>query len=698
MIRPAAPPSAEVAPVATAASDVGPTYANPSAPLEARVNDLFTRLTPEERISLMSCDSRGFHSWMIDTPPIWRLGIPSIRTTDAPQGLRVATSTAFPMGVVMASTWDPDLIRQLGSSLGEEARTVGRQIIYGPSVNIQRTPQSGRFFENMSEDPFLVSSISDGYIEGLQSESVAACIKHYFGNNQEAMRHTLDVQVDERTLREIYLPSFYAAVTKAHTWALMASVNKINGVDVVASHKYMTDLLRTEWHWDGLAIADWSALHDTGTSLNAGVDFDIPDPRVYAPWAIAAVIADGSVRQATVDESVRRVIRLMVRTGLLDKPAIPKVDAINTPAHCDSLKTAEEGSILLKNANSLLPIDRTKIKSIAVIGPNASDTQLGGRWSAETFSTHIVSILQGVRAAAHDGIDVRFAQGCSRVGGTPDSEIQAAADLAAKSDIAIVVPGTDNNFEGEELDPPNLHLPGDQEKLIKAVAAANKNTIVVLNNGSPLTMGDWLPAVPALIESWYAGQEQGAAVAALLFGDVNPSGKLTSTIAYNRDDYSDWLNYPGSNNQVKYSEGIYVGYRHFDKANIAPMFPFGYGLSYTTFDYSNLKVPRATYMGANSVVTVTVKNTGTRAGDEIVELYVRDLHPLVDRPIRELKGFKRVALNPGEAKEVSIPIDDSSFSYWDIAAHQWRVNPGNYAIDVGSSSRDIRASANTRIK
>lgn len=671
-------------------SDSTVIYTNPAAPPEARVNDLLGRMTQAEKLSMLYLDSHDIPQ-RLNTPPVPRLGIPSLRTADSPAGIRDNFASAFPMEVVMASTWDPALVRQVGAAIGEEARAKNRQVIYGPCVNIQRTPQSGRYFENFSEDPYLNSRLAVGYIEGMQSQSVASCVKHYVCNDQESGRHTINVEVDERPLHEIYLPAFQAALQEAHVWALMPSVSHVNGPFIAANKPLLGDLLKTQWGWDGLIISDWGSVHDTVNTANAGTDVEMPKPTYFTPANFTEALASGQVTQATIDDKVRRVLRVLLRTGLLDGPNTPDYSPINSPAHqALARKTAGEGMILLKNARGLLPLDRRTVKSIAVIGPNAQDTQLGGRWSADVTPFYTVSVLDGIRKQAGDSITVAYAPGCPRLGaGTPDALSQAAA-LAAKADIAVVVVGTDNTYEGEELDPPNLSLPGDQDKLIQTVAAANKNTIVVLNAGTPLLMDRWLPQVPALLESWYAGEETGNAVADILFGAVNPSGKLAGTFAARREDYPDWGNYPGTNDVVHYAEGVYVGYRHFDKAKIAPLFPFGFGLSYTTFGYSGLQIPSALKRGQTAIVRVTVQNTGRRAGAEIAQIYVRALAPKVDRPVRELKGFSRISLLPGQRAVVSFPLNEQSFAYWDAARHRWQTDPGPYALEIGSSSRDTR--------
>jgi beta-glucosidase len=654
------------------------------------VNDLVQKLTQDEKLSLLSM--MGASAEKLNTPPIDRLSVPSLETSDGPSGVHIGQASAFPMAIVMASTWDPTLVGNIGAAVGQEAVAKQRQVMYGPDLNIQRSPQGGRDFEEFSEDPYLCAQLAVGYIKGMQSQNVASCPKHFICNDQEFHRHDVDIQVDERTFHEIYLPPFEAAVKQAKVWAFMDSFNKVNGTFMAENKPLITDLLRTQWGWDGLMISDWGGLHNTPDGANAGTDIEMPQPSVYSPAALTSALANKQITQATIDDMVRRLVRLMVRTNLLNGVKALDQSQVNSPAHqALALKVAQDGITLLKNDHAILPLDRTKIKSIAVIGPNSNNTQLGGRWSGEVTPFYRVSVLDGVTKAAGPGISVANAEGCPRKDSSNPADLAAAAALAAKSDIAIVVVGTDNDFEGEEMDTPNISLPGDQDKLIQAVAAANKHTIVVLNQGTPIDMAKWVNQVDGVVEMWYAGQEQGHALAQILFGDICPSGKLPLTIAATRADYSDYASYPGTNGIMKYTEGIYVGYRHFDKNHISPLFPFGYGLSYTQFKYDKLGLPKSAKIGQPFNVTFTVQNTGKVAGDEIAQVYVHPLNPVIDRPLQELKGFQRVSeIKVKQKVSVSVPLGPNSFAYWDTVTHAWKTDAGKYEIDVASSSRDIR--------
>ncbi len=667
-------------------------YASPKAPAEARVSDLLARLTQPEKLSLLALIGYG-DPYKLDLPAIPRLGIPSLRTIDSTVGLRDGPASAFPMEVVLASSWNPELVRQVGAAVGQEARAKNRQIVYGPCVNIQRTPQGGRYFENFSEDPYINAQMATAYVDGMQSQCVASCIKHYLCNDQETDRHDIDVAVDERTLHEIYLPAFDAAVHQAHVWALMPALGRVNGEFCAQNKPLLGDLLETQWGWDGLAVSDWGSVHTTAETLIAGTDVEMPQPDHFSPTALTNALAGGQITQGEIDDAVRRVLRLMLRTGLLG-PAHPVPQSVvNSPAHqALARKAALEGITLLKNTNHFLPLPKS-LKSLAVIGPNASDTQLGGRWSADVKPFYQVSVLDGLKKKLGPNTTVLFAQGCPRTGASAPGEIEKAAALARAADAAIVVVGTDNTYEGEEMDPPDLHLPGDQEKLIQAVAAANPHTLVVLNCGTPLLVSRWLSRVPGLLEMWYSGEEAGHAAADIIFGDACPSGKLAGSWANARDEFSDWGNYPGAGGFVRYTEGVYVGYRHFDKEKIKPLFPFGYGLSYTTFVYRRLEAPGRVSIGQPTTVRVSVQNTGKRTGEEIVECYVRPLAPKIDRPVRELKAFARVPLLPGQTKSVMLTLGPEAFAFWNTKTHGWTTDPGAYALDIGASSRDIRLSA-----
>ena len=798
-----------------------PIYRDRKAPLEKRVEDLFNRTTPEERMDLLT--GTGF-----TTRPIPRLGVPAIPMADAGQGVRggmpstEGPATAFPSGVAMASTWDPELIGRVGKAIGEEAlnKGTGVQILLGPAVNIHRSPLGGRNGEYFSEDPYLASRLAVGYIQGMQSTGCAACVKHYAANNEELDRGYVDVKVDERTLREIYLPAFEASVREGKVWTVMSSYNKVNGYHSSANHYLLTDVLKKGWGFDGMVMSDWGGVHETVGVVNAGNDLEMPGPGLLRKETIARAVERGQITQTTVDENARRILRTVIRVGLLDGPKVPNHKLVDSPAHRKlTFEAASKGIVLLKNQGNVLPLDRQKLRSIAVIGSAAKNMEVGAAGSPTVTPFYAVQPLDGIRNAAAKGTTVRYARGDingeaipttaltgvkaeyfkgRELQGTPvisrsENHIEVAdgspapgvpatdysarwtakltapvsgtytftltaddgcrlfvdgkpvidqwhlggetaypgtieleaghtydvrveffqgggssvlrfnwlkpeaipygeAIAAAKaSDVAVVVVSTSGD-EGEGQDRPSMFLPRNQDALIEAVAAVNKRTIVVLNNGTPVDMRRWIKSVPGLVETWFPGQEGGAALAAVLFGDVNPSGKLPDTLAARREQYPDFGNFPGVKGTVRYKEGIYVGYRHFDKQGIVPTFPFGYGLSYTQFKYGvpTLSAPTA---DGTRIASIGITNVGKRAGAEVVQLYVHDPKPKIDKAVRELKGFKKVMLAPGETKSLTFAVPPRALAYCDVAGKQWKADAGTYDLEFGSSSRDIRSRA-----
>jgi beta-glucosidase len=807
-------------------ADETPVYKDSNAPLDERVDDLFSRLQPDEKLHLLT--GTGF-----TTQPIPRLGVPAMAMADAGQGVRggpktlLGPATAFPAGVNMASTWDVDLLTKIGTAIGQEARNkgTGAQCLLGPAVNIQRSPLGGRNGEYLSEDPFLAAQLCVAYIRGVQSTGIASCVKHYACNNEEADRDTVNVKIGERALREIYLPAFEAAVTQGHVFAVMDSYNQVNGAHSSANKYLLIDVLKKGWGFDGLVMSDWGAVHQTPVA-EYGNDLEMPGGEFATVDKLKAALKDGSLTQSAVDDSVKRILRTVIRVGLLDNPPKPDAKIVNSPKHQRlALEVARQSIVLLKNENALLPLNRTKIHSIALIGDSADKLQVGAEGSPAVTPFFTIQIVDGVKKLAGPDANVtclaskfdqplasnftaEYFQG-TKLEGTPtlkrveaqinfdaqaspwpiatnkdfcvrwtgqlkvpqpgtyslffqgdnifhvsidgktvmqhrrkgpvssadaDVDLQpdkphkieieyfhtadhpadhsvakltwlpptdvpyaAAVALAKASDVAVVCIST-RHTEGEGHDRRAMDLPNNQDRLIQCIAAANKNTVVLLNNGTPITMNHWIKQVPALLETWFPGEEGGQAIAEILFGDVNPSGKLPTTLAVNRTDYPDFGNFPGTDGAVNYAEGIYVGYRHFDKKSIEPLFPFGFGMSYTTFDYKNVRLSQQTLSPGGSVqASIDVTNTGTRPGSEIVELYVHDPNPQIDKPVRELKGFAKVSLEPGQTKTVIVPITPRDLAYFDVAGKQWKADAGLYEIQIGASSRDIRGTANLRL-
>ena len=707
-----------------------PPYRNPKLAVEARVTDLLHRMTLEEKVAMLAGSG-----WM-ESQPNERLGIPAIKMADGPMGvrswqgssavtnaanaLRVA-STAFPAGLAMAATWDPELVQQQGKVIGQEVKALGRDMILGPTVNIARQPLWGRNFEGYGEDPYLAGRLVAGYIKGVQGEGVIATVKHFAANNQEFERHRIDEKIDERTLQEIYFPAFRAAVD-AGVWSVMSAYNKVNGLYCAESPYLLHDVLKKQWGFKGFVISDWGSTYTTAGPVNAGMDLEMPGGEPMKLWfAKPATQADGNgagwltpekvmpeitagrISAAAVDDNVSRMLRVMFSAGLFDKPHAGG-GAIDTPAQRTVARTAAtESIVLLKNAGDTLPLKSPKIRTLAVIGPNAAVARTGGGGSSLVRPSYSVTPLDGIRERAGNQVLVSYAQGVSIPGEDAGKDSpaavaqlrQEAAAAAAKTDAAVVIVGNGPSIESEGFDRKTMSLPAGQDELIQAVVKANKNTIVVINAGSPVSMDAWIDEVPAALVMWYGGQEGGHAIASVLFGDFTPSGKLPVTFPRKLEDTPAYGHYPGENLHTEYAEGIYVGYRHFDRGNIEPLFPFGHGLSYTKFDYSDLKItPDKIPSGRTVRVSLTVRNSGPRAGAEVVQLYLHDLQTSLDRPPQELKGFRRVVLTAGQSEAVTFTLDQKSMSFYNPAKHAWVAEPGSFEVRVGASSRDIRLKGN----
>ena len=704
-----------------------PPYKNAKLGVEARVADLLQRMTLEEKAAMLAGSG-----WM-ESQPNARLGIPAIKMADGPMGVRSwqgsssvtnaanamrVTSTAFPAGLAMAATWDPELVQQQGKVIGQEVKALGRDMLLGPTVNIARQPLWGRNFEGYGEDPYLASRLVVGYIKGVQGEGVIATVKHFAANNQEFERHRIDEKIDERTLQEIYFPAFQAAVQEANVWSVMNAYNKLNGLYCAESTYLLQDVLKKQWGFKGFVISDWGSTYSTAGTVNAGMDLEMPGGEPMKLWfakpttqvdgngagwlttdKVLAAISAGQINASQVDDNVSRMLRVIFAAGLFDKQH-PGGGAVDTPEQKLVARTAAtESIVLLKNSGDALPLLTKTIHSVAVIGPNAAVARTGGGGSSLVRPSYSVTPLDGIRERAGNQVQVSYAQGVSIPGedASKDSPAmqaqlrQEAAAAAGKADAAIVVVGNAPSIESEGFDRKSLGLPAGQDELIQAVAKANKNTIVVINAGSPVSMDAWIDQVPAVLMMWYGGQEGGHAIASVLFGDFTPSGKLPVTFPRKLEDTPAYGHYPGENLHTEYTEGIYVGYRHFDRGNIAPLFPFGHGLSYTKFDYSDLKVtPDKTAPGKPVRVTLTIRNSGSRAGAEVVQLYLHAPKSSVDRPSQELKGFRRVMLTAGQSQSVTFAIDQRAMSFYSLAKKAWVAEPGGFEVLVGSSSRDIR--------
>ena len=815
-----------------------PLYKDPNAKIEERVEDLLKQMTLDEKLEqLAGTGDIGFDTKVND-----RLGIPAFKMTDGPLGVRWGKSTSFPSGVSIAATWDTALITRFAEALAEETHAKGRNYLLGPCVNIHRFPAGGRNFESYGEDPYLTSRLAVNYIKALQRKNVISSVKHFALNNQEWKRMEINVQADERTMREIYLPAFETAVKDGGIYTVMSAYNKVNDWWCSENQNLLTDILKKDWGFNGLVVSDWVSTHSTVFAANHGLDLEMPVANVFSVENLKKAIQEGKISQEMINDKVRRILRVKFMAGLFDNPITPDTSVLTGEAHKKlALDLAKESIVLLKNEKDFLPLDINKVKKIAVIGPNAAIAKVGGGGSSHVNPYYSVSPLEGIKTLVGKNVEIIYAKGdelqatsllpigkqflkpagstgyglkaeyfgnkrledvpvltrndsiiyfnwednspASGIGkddfsirwsgslippvtrkytiytasddgvrlfingkkvidnwtdhgvtvdsatmyliaGKPyeikvefyenggDAILMLGWDLPAKkggntlitdavkaarsADVAIVFAGTSDAFESEGFDRiGGLNLPGNQNELIRAVSEANPKTIVVLNTGTPVITKTWLPKVPALLEAFFPGQEGGNAIAEILFGKCNPSGKLPFSFIGGYDQTPAYKGYQDKSLIAPYTEGIFVGYRYLEKNNLTPTFPFGYGLSYTTFTYSGLKVVKGDK--DSYAVKLKIKNTGKVAGSETVQLYVSDDHSKIARPVKELKGFSKVFLNSGEEKEIIMHLNSRSFAYYDVITKAWKVEPGNFVIMAGSSSADIRLNTNLMI-
>jgi beta-glucosidase len=711
-------------------------YLDEKQPVEARVNDLLSRLTLEEKVSLVHANG-GF-----STAGVPRLGVPELVMDDGPLGVREEMgehfrnlghtddfATAMPGALGLAATWDTNLATDFGAVIGQEAVQRGKNIMLGPAVNIQRTPLDGRNFEYMAEDPFLTSRMAVNYIEGEQSQGVSSCIKHFAANNQEFERGSINEIIDERTLREIYLPAFRAAVEQAGVLSIMSAYNQINGQYCSENTHLLKDILKNDWGFKGLVMSDWGGVHHTDLAALDGLDIEMGTHPPYEDNYLAAPflkgLEDGEFPVSALDDMVRRHLYVMFKLNLIYDPSTPpppKTEPktpLSTKAHQEmSQKIAEASFVLLKNEN-FLPLDAAHIKTVAVIGGNATAKFCHYGGSANIKAPFEITALEGISNYIGDKAKIVYAEGYyppgnrRRSGLNPDGEAATAADAsrlveqaveAAKSaDVVVYVGGLNRSFgfDSEGGDRTSLKLPGGQDELLAKIVQANPKTVVVLIGGGAVEMDEsWLSPAPALLYAWYPGMEGGNAIAKVLFGDVNPSGKLPCTFPKRLADTPAAAlgAYPGENGVVQYKEGLLVGYRWYDAKDIEPMFPFGYGLSYTHFAYSNLNlIENSGPTRLPLTVEFEIANTGDRAGAEAAEIYVAPLNPGVFRPVKELKGFAKVFLQPGEKQKVSVTLNQDAFAYYDVGTRCWVADKGVYKILVGRSSRDFPLAGNFQL-
>ncbi len=704
------------------------TAATVDATTEQKISTLISQMTLQEKVSLLHGNSKFY------VAGIKRLGIPEWALSDGPHGVRAEinrhdwayagwtndSATCFPPGTALAATWNPALAYKQGLILGDEARFRKKDILLGPGINIIRSPLCGRNFEYMSEDPLLISKMAVAYIKALQSKDVAASVKHWLANNQEQHRDSVDVTMSERTLREIYLPAFKASVTEGGAYTVMAAYNRFRG-DWCSENDYLNrQLLRREFGFKGVLMTDWSAAHSTVKAALTGLDLEMgTDKTAYNEWYFAdpliKAVEEGTVPVSIVDEKVGNVLRVMFNTKVFDEKNRAK-GTMNTPGHQQAAyHAAAEAAVLLQNKGNLLPLQVEKLQSIAIIGDNATRKHCSGGLSSEIKTLYEITPLEALQQKLGARVRINYARGYEKqstfregysAGQSGANKvdwklIEEAVAAARESDVAIIFGGLNHDFDTESADKQNMDLPYGQEILIQEVAKANPNTVVVIIAGSPVKLAGIVHRVPAILWSWFGGMEAGNAVADLLSGKINPSGKLPFTLPVSLEQSPAHAlgNFPGRDLKVNYEEGILVGYRWFDTKKIQPQFPFGYGLSYTDFSISHFSTDKIGY-GKNEVIhaTFTIKNTGNVYGAEVVQLYVSDPVCTVLRPEKELKAFEKVFLKPGETKTVEVQVKVSDLAFYDESKKAWNTEAGAYLLQIGNSSRNILQQAKISVK
>lgn len=664
--------------------------------MSEQIEEIIKKMTLEEKVGL--CIGASF--W--NTTPIERLGVPAMTVSDGPNGLRHVPdmsdpdqrslpATCFPTASCVSSTWNTELVQQMGGAIAEECIAQNVDVILGPGTNMKRSPLCGRNFEYFSEDPYLAGEMAAHYIEGVQKRGVGTSLKHFAGNNQEYQRFSISSEIDERTLHEIYLTAFEKAVKQAKPWTVMCSYNKLNGTYASENYFLLTQILKQDWGFEGLVVSDWGAVHDRVASFKGGLDLEMPGPQEARVKVSVEAVRKGELDEAIVDESVRRILKIIFQAQ-----QTPKGGEFDQEAHHQlAEKIASEGMVLLKN-NGLLPLKGQR--KIAVIGRGAKSPHFQGGGSSHVNPTKVSIPLEELKKTASD-IEFSYSEGYPKGEDFRQDLIDAAVAEAVAADAAILFIALPTYFESEGYDRQNIDLTKQQVALIKAVAKAQPNSVVVLNNGAAVAMQDWVEGVAAVLEGWMMGQAGGTAVAEILFGKVNPSGKLSETFPIRIEDTPAYINWPGEVGKVYYGEGVFIGYRYYDERQVPVQFPFGYGLSYTSFEYSNLKVSQQSFKDVDGVVvSVDVKNVGQVTGKEIVQVYVHDQKCSLRRPKKELKGFTKVELQPGETKTVTIPLDFRAFAFYHPGYHRWITESGEFEILVGASSADIRQKVNVNLE
>ncbi|PEL49443.1 glycoside hydrolase family 3 C-terminal domain-containing protein [Bacillus toyonensis] len=656
------------------------------------IKKIISEMTLEEKASLCS----GLEFW--NTKGIERLGIPSIMVTDGPHGLRKQAegadhlgiynsipSTCFPSAVGLASTWNKDLIHEVGVALGEECQAEHVGVLLGPGANIKRSPLCGRNFEYFSEDPYLSSQMAINHVKGVQSQGIGTSLKHFAANNQEHRRMSVDAIVDERTLREIYLASFEDVIKEAQPWTVMSAYNKVNGEYASENNYLLHDILKDEWGFEGFVVSDWGAVNERVASLANGLELEMPSSFGIGEKKIIDAIHCGELSVEKLDQAVERLLYIIFKAydNQLENATYSK-----GTHHQLAREVAIESMVMLQNEDSILPLK--KEGTVAVIGEFAKQPRYQGGGSSHINPTKLDSIFEELEMVSGEKTNILFAQGYDLASDDVDENlINEAKKIAESADTAVLFVGLPDRYESEGFDRKHLQMPENHVQLIEAIAEVQSNIVVVLSNGAPIEM-PWIGKVKGILEGYLGGQALGGAIADLLFGDANPSGKLAETFPEVLSDNPSYLNFPGEGDKVEYKEGVFVGYRYYDAKNIEPLFPFGFGLSYTNFEYSKLSISKNEIKDTDTVsVLVNVKNAGSIAGKEIVQLYIKDVESSMIRPEKELKGFEKVELQPGEEKTVSFTLNNRSFAYYNVELKDWHVETGEFEILVGKSSREI---------
>lgn len=656
------------------------------------IKKVISEMTLEEKASLCS----GLDFW--NTKGIERLGIPSIMVTDGPHGLRKQAegadhlgiynsipSTCFPSAVGLASTWNKDLIHEVGVALGEECQAEHVGVLLGPGANIKRSPLCGRNFEYFSEDPYLSSQMAINHVKGVQSQGIGTSLKHFAANNQEHRRMSVDAIVDERTLREIYLASFEDVIKEAQPWTVMSAYNKVNGEYASENNYLLHDILKDEWGFEGFVVSDWGAVNERVASLANGLELEMPSSFGIGEKKIIDAINCGELSVEKLDQAVERLLYIIFKAydNQLENATYSK-----DTHHQLAREVASESMVMLQNEDSILPLK--KEGTVAVIGEFAKQPRYQGGGSSHINPTKLESIFEELEMVSGEKTNILFAQGYDLASDDVDENlINEAKKIAESADTAVLFVGLPDRYESEGFDRNHLQMPENHVLLIEAIAEVQSNIVVVLSNGAPIEM-PWIGKVKGILEGYLGGQALGGAIADLLFGDANPSGKLAETFPEVLSDNPSYLNFPGEGDKVEYKEGVFVGYRYYDAKNIEPLFPFGFGLSYSNFEYSKLSISKNEIKDTDTVsVLVNVKNTGSIAGKEIVQLYIKDVESSMIRPEKELKGFEKVELQPGEEKTVSFTLNNRSFAYYNVELKDWHVETGEFEILVGKSSREI---------